>query len=84
LPADEKTRYENQRRIVSEIIGKFEERGYSDEDSRCREFIWERMQKMQAEGSPPEDLIANPFPGMGMPGLGGGGEGGEDPQCPTQ
>jgi len=65
-------------------VQKFEEKGYSDEDAGCREFIWERMQKMQAEGSPPEDLIANPFPGMGggIPGFGGGGEG--EPQCPTQ
>jgi peroxin-19 len=88
LPAEDMKRYRNQREIVREIVGKFEERGYSDEDARCRDFIWERMQKMQNEGSPPEDLIANPFPGMGgLPGLGaggGGGEGGEDAGCPTQ
>jgi peroxin-19 len=84
LPAEDMTRYRNQRGIVREIVGKFEERGYSDEDPRCREFIWERMQRMQNEGSPPEDLIANPFPGMGgVPGL-GAGEGGEDVGCPTQ
>ena len=81
LSKEEMTRYRNQRRIVREIVGKFEERGYSDEDPRCREFVWERMQKMQNEGSPPEDLIANPFPGMGgLPGMGGG----EDAGCPTQ
>lgn len=86
LSSEDSTRYENQRRIVGEIVGKFEEAGYSDEDSSCREFIWERMQKMQAEGSPPEDLIANPLPGMGgMPSLGAlGGGGGDDAQCPTQ
>jgi peroxin-19 len=84
LPAEDMTRYRNQRAIVREIVSKFEERGYSDEDPRCREFIWERMQRMQNEGSPPEDLIANPFPGMGgAPGL-GAGEGGEDVGCPTQ
>jgi peroxin-19 len=84
LPAEDMTRYRNQRGIVREIVGKFEERGYSDGDPRCREFIWERMQRMQNEGSPPEDLIANPFPGMGgVPGL-GAGEGGEDVGCPTQ
>jgi len=84
LPAEDMTRYRNQRAIVREIVGKFEERGYSDGDPRCREFIWERMQRMQNEGSPPEDLIANPFPGMGgVPGL-GVGEGGEDVGCPTQ
>jgi len=88
LPGDDMKRYRNQSVIVKEIVGKFEEQGYSDEDPRCREFVWERMQKMQNEGSPPEDLIANPFPGIGggLPGLGAGGvgEGGEDAGCPTQ
>ena len=77
-------RFTRQEQIVQDIVGKFEEKGYSDEDPKCREFIWEKMQEMQAEGAPPEDLIANPFPGMGGMGglLGGGGEGEEG--CPTQ
>lgn len=90
LSAEEYQRYAGQRELVREIVAKFEERTYSDEDSACREFVWERMQKMQALGSPPEDLIANPIPGM-MGGLGGGGGGGgdggepgEDAGCPTQ
>lgn len=82
-PADAK-RYTSQQAIVKEIVAKFEEKGYSDDDPKCRDYIWERMQKMQEEGAPPEELIDNPFPGMGgMPGLGGGGDG-EDPGCPTQ
>jgi peroxin-19 len=85
LPAEDMKRYRTQRGIVKEIVGKFGERGYSDDDPRCREFIWERMQRMQDEGSPPEDLIANPFPGMGgLPGLGAGAGAGEDVGCPTQ
>ncbi|KAF7506198.1 hypothetical protein GJ744_012178 [Endocarpon pusillum] len=81
LPDEDYKRYEGQRGVVREIVAKFEEKGYSDEDSRCREFIWERMQRMQAMGSPPEDLIANPFPGM----MGGGGSGKQDDAgCPTQ
>jgi peroxin-19 len=88
LPAEDMKRYRSQSEIVREIVGKFEESGYSDEDPRCREFIWERMQRMQNEGSPPEDLIANPFPGIGgLPGLGpggGAGEGGDEGRCPTQ
>ncbi|ERF75603.1 hypothetical protein EPUS_04583 [Endocarpon pusillum Z07020] len=82
LPDEDYKRYEGQRGVVREIVAKFEEKAYSDEDSRCREFIWERMQKMQAMGSPPEDLIANPFPGM----MGGGGGSGkqDDAGCPTQ
>ena len=84
LSADDAKRFKVQQGIVREIVGKFEERGYSDEDAACREYIWERMQRMQGEGAPPEDLIASPFPGMGaLPGL-GGGEGSEDPGCPTQ
>lgn len=88
LSAEDMKRYRTQSGIVREIVGKFEERGYSDDDPRCREFIWERMQRMQDQGSPPEDLIENPFPGMGgLPGLGadgGAGQGGEDAGCPTQ
>ncbi|KAL9617746.1 MAG: hypothetical protein Q9160_007459 [Pyrenula sp. 1 TL-2023] len=72
-------RYRTQRRIVREIVGKFEEPGYSDEKADCRSFIWEKMQIMQAAGSPPEELISNPWPGLM-------GEGGDNPLggCPTQ
>ena len=89
LPAKDVIRFKNQQGIVREIVAKFEEKGYSDDDPGCREYIWERMQRMQAEGSPPEDLISSPFPGMGMGGmpdlgaLGAGAEGGEA-GCPTQ
>lgn len=68
-------------------MAKFEERGYSDEQAGCREFIWERMQRMQRMGSPPEDLVANPYPSI-LGGLGGGGGGGDgkedDAGCATQ
>lgn len=39
-------RYEVQRTLVREIVGKFEESGYTDERVECREFIVERMQKV--------------------------------------
>jgi len=86
LPSDEIARYERQKVIVKEIVDKFEEKGYTDEDPKCREFIWEKMQAMQGEGAPPEDLIANPLPGLGMPGMPGMGGGGESMEegCPTQ
>ncbi|KAK4949803.1 Peroxisome chaperone and import receptor [Elasticomyces elasticus] len=86
LPKDEYERFTRQEAIVKEIVGKFEEKNYSDDDPKCREFVWEKMQAMQTEGAPPEDLVANPFPGMGgLPDLGGLG-GGEGPEegCPTQ
>ncbi|KAJ9607543.1 Peroxisome chaperone and import receptor [Cladophialophora chaetospira] len=74
-------RFTRQERIVQDIVRKFETPQYSDDDPKCREYIWEKMQEMQGEGAPPEELIANPFPGMGMgmPGGAGGEEG-----CPTQ
>lgn len=37
-------RYHTQRLIVGEIVRKFEEPGYSDENPACRDFIWEKMQ----------------------------------------
>jgi peroxin-19 len=81
-------RFTRQQKIVRDIVVKFEEPGYSDEDPKCREFIWEKMQEMQAEGAPPDELVSNPFPGMGMGGMLGGGAGaggeGADEGCPTQ
>lgn len=38
-------RYREQERLVGEIVGKFDEKGYSDSDPAHREFIVERMQK---------------------------------------
>ncbi|KEF53316.1 uncharacterized protein A1O9_10764 [Exophiala aquamarina CBS 119918] len=85
LAPAEYERFTRQRVIVDEIVAKFEEKGYSDDNPQCREFIWEKMQQMQGEGAPPEDLVANPFPGMGMPGLGlGDGPDGMEDGCPTQ
>jgi peroxin-19 len=39
-------RYETQAKVVKQIVGKFEESGYSDDDPKCREYIWERMQEV--------------------------------------
>lgn len=83
LPDKDYGRYEGQRGVVREIVTKFEEKEYSDEDSSCREFIWERMQKMQDMGSPPEDLISNPFPGI-TGGLQGGTGKEDDSGCSMQ
>jgi len=87
LASAEYARFDRQRRIVKEIVDKFESTGYSDDDPACRAFVWDKMQAMQGEGAPPEDLVANPLPGMGLGGLGlgeDGGGGAEEPQCPTQ
>lgn len=41
-------RYMEQKRLVDEIVGKFEEKEYSDDKVEYREFIVERMQKVCA------------------------------------
>lgn len=38
-------RYREQERLVGEIVGKFDEKGYTDSDPEDREFIIERMHK---------------------------------------
>ena len=42
---DDLIRYREQKRLVGEIVGKFDEKGYSDSRPADREFIVERMQK---------------------------------------
>ncbi|PLB36122.1 putative peroxisomal membrane protein receptor Pex19 [Aspergillus candidus] len=79
---EDMARYEDQARIVAQIVGKFEEEGFTDEDPKCREFVWEKMQEMQAAGNPPEELVTNPWmddmKGGGAPGAAG------MPDCPQQ
>lgn len=43
----EMERYEEQRRLVREIVGRFEREGYSDSSEADREYIVERMQKVR-------------------------------------
>ncbi|OCK81460.1 Pex19 protein [Lepidopterella palustris CBS 459.81] len=52
-------RYEEQHKLVTEITSRFEKSGYSDSNSADREYIVERMQKMQAAGAPPPDLVGD-------------------------
>lgn len=47
VPVEDMERYETQARIVKQIVEKFEETGYSDEDPKCREYVWERMQQVR-------------------------------------
>ncbi|KAJ5643897.1 peroxin-19 Pex19-Penicillium chrysogenum [Penicillium longicatenatum] len=83
VPVEDMTRYETQAKVVGQIVKKFEESGYSDDDPKCREYVWERMQEMQAAGSPPEELISNPLMDMGDLGGAGAAPGGV-PDCPQQ
>ncbi|KAI6902773.1 hypothetical protein KC318_g5686 [Hortaea werneckii] len=55
----EMERYKEQRRLVKEIVARFERKEYRDENEEDREYIVDRMQKMQAQGSPPPDLVGD-------------------------
>jgi peroxin-19 len=56
---DDLARFQKQQKLVSEIVGRFERSGYSDNNEADREYIVERMQEMQSAGSPPEDLVGD-------------------------
>ncbi|PYH63073.1 putative peroxisomal membrane protein receptor Pex19 [Aspergillus niger CBS 101883] len=43
---EDMARYERQAGVVRQIVSKFEEKGYSDEDPKCREYVWEKMQEV--------------------------------------
>ncbi|EKJ76702.1 hypothetical protein FPSE_03113 [Fusarium pseudograminearum CS3096] len=58
-PKEDLKRYEEQQSIVRQIVAKFEEKTYSDSNATDREFIVDKMQKMQAAGSPPSDLVGD-------------------------
>ncbi|KAF7896311.1 hypothetical protein EAF00_006325 [Botryotinia globosa] len=58
-PADDLKRYKEQQVFVREIVARFEQKTYKDENASDREYIVERMQKMQAAGSPPADLVGD-------------------------
>ncbi|RAH48034.1 putative peroxisomal membrane protein receptor Pex19 [Aspergillus brunneoviolaceus CBS 621.78] len=75
-------RYEKQAGVVAQIVAKFEEQAYTDEDPKCREYVWEKMQEMQACGNPPDELI--PAPMMEDLMGGGAGAGAGVPDCPQQ
>lgn len=45
VEAADLVRYREQERLVDEIVGKFDEKGYKDSNPADREFIVERMQK---------------------------------------
>ncbi|KAG6108389.1 hypothetical protein E4U31_007735 [Claviceps sp. LM219 group G6] len=70
-------RYEEQKGLVREIVAKFEEASYSDDNPVDREYIVDRMQKMQAAGSPPSDLMGDMAAAQDM-------FGGADDQCNPQ
>ena len=47
VSADDMKRYEEQKSLATEIVAKFEEPGYSDENVDSRQYIVDRMQKVR-------------------------------------
>lgn len=54
VSAEDRERYDVQQALVKEIVGKFEESGYTDSNAADRQYIVERMQKVSqcCEGGP--------------------------------
>ena len=48
VKAEDMVRHKEQQGLVTEIVGRFERKGYSDENAGDREFIVERMQKVSS------------------------------------
>ncbi|KAH8592719.1 Pex19 protein family-domain-containing protein [Bisporella sp. PMI_857] len=82
VPAEDMTRYKEQQTYVKEIVGRFEAKGYSDDNAKDREYIVERMQKMQAAGSPPPDLVGDMA--AAQEAFGAGAPEAPDEGCPQQ
>ncbi|KAI1370161.1 Pex19 protein family-domain-containing protein [Hypoxylon crocopeplum] len=59
LAKDDLKRYQEQQALVAEMVAKFEEPTYSDSNAADREYIVDRMQKMQVSGSPPHELVGD-------------------------
>ncbi|KAI0836772.1 Pex19 protein family-domain-containing protein [Hypoxylon sp. FL0890] len=59
LAKDDLKRYQEQQVLVAEMVAKFEESTYADSNVADREYIVDRMQRMQAAGSPPHDLVGD-------------------------
>jgi len=48
LSKEDLDRYREQQRLVGEIVGRFEKKGYSDDNAADREYIVERMQQVSS------------------------------------
>ncbi|KAI0845957.1 Pex19 protein family-domain-containing protein [Daldinia vernicosa] len=59
LPKDDLKRFQEQQTLVAEMVARFEQPTYADSNAADREYIVDRMQKMQAAGSPPHDLVGD-------------------------
>jgi peroxin-19 len=58
-PAEELKRYEEQQKLVKEIVLKFEEPSYADSNTADREYIVDRMQKVSSAAPKPAWFFSN-------------------------
>ncbi|CAJ2502242.1 Uu.00g096360.m01.CDS01 [Anthostomella pinea] len=59
LKQEDLKRYQEQQVLVAQMVAKFEEPTFADSNAADREYIVDRMQKMQDAGSPPHDLVGD-------------------------
>jgi peroxin-19 len=52
-PKEDLEKYEMQATLVAEIVGKFEEEGFNDENPEHRDYVWQRMQKVRFSPTSP-------------------------------
>ena len=71
----------NQQQIIAEIVLKFDDPSYSDNNKSSREFISQKMIEMQESGAPPQELVGDLAEGV-LPGTGAPSDGPGD--CPVQ
>lgn len=81
LEPTELSRYKNQQQIIAEIVLKFDDPSYSDNNKSSREFISQKMIEMQESGAPPQELVGDLAEGV-LPGTGAPSDGPGD--CPVQ
>ncbi|KAF5099584.1 hypothetical protein D0Z00_001594 [Geotrichum galactomycetum] len=88
ISADDRSRYLNQYRIISDVVTRFEKPGYSDDNEVDRKYITGLMEQMQSSGAPPPELMGDLASGS-IPGLDMGADGlpkvpGDLDGCATQ
>jgi len=64
LSQEDKDRYENQQKIVSQIITIFEANDYSEEDPQIGLNVMALMNEMQEYGAPPTEIMGELPPGV--------------------
>lgn len=79
ISAEDRKRYEEQSRYITEIVKIFDEPGYDAKDKVKAGKVQELMNQMQDCGSPPKEIVGDmPAELENMPGFGGGGGAGNE------